>query len=286
MQKDSSQVTGAGAPARPVAAGVWGADHTLSMVIDHIRSSVQFEEATTADRAKHGWAVPCVPVPGFDVSPIHIDVTLLGSPADAHLSYIANDALLASAEAAGAADALSRRRWRSGEARLLGEALATADRHRDEFLAVLARELRSPLAAISNAVNTTHSCSARADDDLQGDMPRILIIEQNVAAADELASLIETAGHGVTRVTYSGHAALAVAMTFAPTVVLMNLELPDISSYDLARQLSQHPRLQNLRLIALTGISEHPGRNRAREAGFERYLIQPCGVAELDDIFA
>jgi CheY-like chemotaxis protein len=86
-------------------------------------------------------------------------------------------------------------------------------------------------------------------------MPRILIIEQNVAAADELASLIETAGHGVTRVTYSGHAALAVAMTFAPTVVLMNFALPDISSYDLARQLSQHPRLQNLRLIALTGIS-------------------------------
>lgn len=131
----------------------------------------------------------------------------------------------------------------------------------------------------------THSRSARPANDLQSAMQRILIVEQNVAAADELASLIETAGHGVTRVNYSGESALAVAMTFAPTVVLINLELPDISSYDLARRLSQHAGLQNLRLIALTGTSEHPGRNRAREAGFERYLIEPCGVAELAEIF-
>lgn len=124
-----------------------------------------------------------------------------------------------------------------------------------------------------------------ASDGMRGDMPRILIIDQNVEAADELASLIETAGHGETRVTYSGQAALTMAMTFAPTVVLMGLELPDMSGYDLARQLSQHPWLQNLRLIALTGTSEHPGRDRAREAGFERYLIEPCGAAELDEIF-
>lgn len=118
--------------------------------------------ATTADRNKHGWAVPRVPVSGSDVLPIHIGVTLLGSPGDAHLRYIASDALLASAEAAGAVGTLSRRRWRSREARLLGEALATADRHRDEFLAVLSHELRSPLAAIRNAVHIVGSLATEA----------------------------------------------------------------------------------------------------------------------------
>jgi two-component system, chemotaxis family, CheB/CheR fusion protein len=120
----------------------------------------------------------------------------------------------------------------------------------------------------------------------RGDMPRILIVDGNVAAANALASLVEAAGHGEARVASSGQAALALAVTFVPTVVLLSLDLPDMSGYHVARHLSQHPRLQNLRLIALTGSSEHPGRERAREAGFERYLIDPPDAAELDELFS
>lgn len=117
-------------------------------------------------------------------------------------------------------------------------------------------------------------------------MPRILVVDHDVEAANAVASLIETSGHGETRVAYSSQAALAIAETFVPTVVLLSLDLPDMGGYDVARQLSQHPRVQNLRLIALTGSSEHPGRERAREAGFERYLIAPPGAAELAELFA
>jgi CheY-like chemotaxis protein len=117
-------------------------------------------------------------------------------------------------------------------------------------------------------------------------MPRILIVNGNVAAANALASLVETAGHGEARVASSGQEALGLAVTFVPTVVLLNLDLPDMSGYHVARYLSQHPRLQNLRLIALTGSSEHPGREQAREAGFERYLIDPPDAAELDELFS
>lgn len=116
-------------------------------------------------------------------------------------------------------------------------------------------------------------------------MPRILIVDDNVDAAKALSSLVETSGHGEARVASSARAALALAVTFAPTVVLVSLNLPDISSYRLARRLSRHPRLRNARLIAMTGISEHPGREQAREAGFERYLIGPPGAAELDELF-
>jgi CheY-like chemotaxis protein len=132
---------------------------------------------------------------------------------------------------------------------------------------------------------TPNRPSKLPSDAARGDMPRILIIDHNVEAANALASLVEASGYGETRVAHSGRAALAVAVTFVPTVALLSLDLPDMSGYDVARQLSQHPRLQDLRLIALTGSSEHPGRDRAREAGFERYLIEPPDAAELDELF-
>lgn len=118
-----------------------------------------------------------------------------------------------------------------------------------------------------------------------GMLPRILIVDDDVGAADGLASLLQAAGYGDTRVAHTGGTALALAVEFVPTVLLVDLNLPDMSGYDVARQLSQHPQLQNLRLIALTANSEHLGRELAREAGIERYLIKPVGSAALDELF-
>jgi len=116
-------------------------------------------------------------------------------------------------------------------------------------------------------------------------MPRILIVDDDVSAADSLALLLQSTGYGDARVAYTGATALALAVEFVPTVALVDLELPDMSGYELARQLSQHPQLRTLRLIALTADSEHPGRELAREAGVERYLIKPVGSAELAELF-
>ncbi len=116
-------------------------------------------------------------------------------------------------------------------------------------------------------------------------MSRILIVDADVTASDSLAALLQSAGYRDVRVAHTGAAALALAVEFTPTVLLVDLELPDMSGYDLARHLSQHPRLQNLRLIALTASSEHPGRERAREAGIERYMSKPVGAAALDEVF-
>ena len=116
-------------------------------------------------------------------------------------------------------------------------------------------------------------------------MPRILIVDDDVSAADTLASLLQSAGYGDAHVAYTGATALALAIEFVPTVALVDLELPDMSGYELARQLSQHPQLHTLRLIALTADREHPRRERAREAGVERYLIKPVGSAELAELF-
>jgi len=117
-------------------------------------------------------------------------------------------------------------------------------------------------------------------------MPRILVVDDDVKAADALASLLQSTGYGDARVAYSGATALALAVEFLPTVALVDLELLDMSDYEVARHLSQHPQLQTLRLIAMTADSEHPGRELAREAGVERYLLKPVGSAELAELFA
>jgi two-component system, OmpR family, response regulator len=116
-------------------------------------------------------------------------------------------------------------------------------------------------------------------------MPRILIVDDDVDSADALASRLQSAGYGDARVAYTGATALALALKFVPTFVLVDLELPDMSGYEVARRLSHHPQAQNLRLVALTANSEHPGRELARETGIERYLIKPVSSADLDELF-
>jgi CheY-like chemotaxis protein len=127
--------------------------------------------------------------------------------------------------------------------------------------------------------------SGQRESGASGDMPRILIVDSDVAAANALAALLQSSGHGDARVAESGATAITLAVEFAPTVLLVDLDLPDMSGYDVARQLSQHPQLQNLRLIGLTANSDHPGRELAREAGIERYLVKPVGVAALEKLF-
>jgi CheY-like chemotaxis protein len=116
-------------------------------------------------------------------------------------------------------------------------------------------------------------------------MPRILIVDDDVTAADALASLLKSSGYGDVRVAHSGATALALAVEFVPSVALVDLDLPDMSGYEVARHLSQHPQLNAPRLIALTADSEHPGRELAREAGIERYLIKPVGSEDLAELF-
>jgi CheY-like chemotaxis protein len=117
-------------------------------------------------------------------------------------------------------------------------------------------------------------------------MARILIVDGNMAAADALALLLQSQGRGDARVAYTGASALALAVKFMPTVVLVDLELPDMSGYEVARLLSQHAQLQNLRLVALTADTEHTGRELARSGGIERYLIKPVGSEDLEELFS
>lgn len=110
---------------------------------------------------------------------------------------------------------------------------------------------------------------------------RILIVDDDIKSSNSLELMLHASGHSETRVAYSGHAALAIAAEFHPTVVLVELGLLDMSGYEVARLLRERAQRHDLRLIALTSSREHAGRELARVAGFERYLLKPVAARDL-----
>jgi CheY-like chemotaxis protein len=113
---------------------------------------------------------------------------------------------------------------------------------------------------------------------------RILIVDHDIGSSDSLELMLHASGYSETRVAYSGHAALAVATEFQPSVVLLELNLLDMSGYEVARLLREQAQSHDLRLIALTSSCEHPGRELARVAGFERYLLKPVAALDLSGL--
>lgn len=115
-------------------------------------------------------------------------------------------------------------------------------------------------------------------------VPRILIVDNDMRSADALELMLNAAGYTETRVAYSAHAALALAAELPPDVAFVEMNLLDMESNDLAQQLRERAQTHGLRLIAMTSSREHPGREVARNAGFERYLLKPITVADLSKL--
>ncbi len=107
---------------------------------------------------------------------------------------------------------------------------------------------------------------------------RILIVDDNQDAADSLAALLALEGHTIER-AYSAPEALRRAVPFRAEVVLLDIGLPHMDGYELARRLRLLPELRATRLIAVTGYGQPPDRERARAAGFDGHLIKPVSTA-------
>jgi DNA-binding response OmpR family regulator len=113
---------------------------------------------------------------------------------------------------------------------------------------------------------------------------RILIVDSDINMSNSLELTLHASGYSETRVAYSGHAALAVAAEFQPSLVLLALDLLDMSGYEVGRLLRERAHSRDLRLIALTPSHEHAGRELARAAGFERYLLKPVAAFDVQGL--
>ncbi|HEX4142360.1 MAG TPA: PAS domain S-box protein [Pirellulales bacterium] len=115
--------------------------------------------------------------------------------------------------------------------------------------------------------------------------PRLLIVDDNRDSADTVAALLEHLGHEV-RVEYSGGAAIAAAKEFQPRVILLDIGLPEMTGYEVARRLRQEPDLQSVWLIALTGYGQDADKRQCEAAGFDAHLVKPATVQNILDAVA
>ena len=98
--------------------------------------------------------------------------------------------------------------------------------------------------------------------------------------ARSLALVLRLAGHRV-RVAHSGPAALEAVREEAPELVLLDIGMPGMDGYEVARRLRQEPALGGVVLVALTGWGQEQDRQRSRDAGFDHHLTKPADPAAL-----
>jgi CheY-like chemotaxis protein len=112
---------------------------------------------------------------------------------------------------------------------------------------------------------------------------RILIVDDNRDNAESLARLLQLMGHEIA-VAYDGPAAVDCAETFRPAVVLLDLGLPGLDGYEVARRIRARPDGKDVTLIAATGWGAVDDRRRSREAGFDHHMVKPIDLDELEKI--
>lgn len=113
---------------------------------------------------------------------------------------------------------------------------------------------------------------------------RILVVEDHDDARELLADLLAMRGYETCAVGDAG-AALAVAGEFAPTIAVIDIGLPGIDGYDLARRLRAVPGLAELRIVAVTGYGNESDRRRSAAAGIDVHLLKPVDLAALTAAF-
>jgi PAS domain S-box-containing protein len=139
--------------------------------------------------------------------------------------------------------------------------------------------LRLPLDAVSAPEQHPPAEATRAGATRAGAARRILVVDDNVDAATMLELLLRSLGHE-TRVVYDGASALKAATEFHPDVVLLDIGMPGLDGYEVARRLramKDRPR----RIIAVTGWGQPADRQRSQEAGFDKHLVKPVEANEL-----
>ena len=114
---------------------------------------------------------------------------------------------------------------------------------------------------------------------------RFLVVEDHVDLADATQLRLERRGHEV-RAAYDGRAALKVVEAFRPDVVLLDLCLPDLSGYDLADKLLQHPNARHAKIIVVTAFDPMVDAARGRTRGFIAQMIKPFDLEAVFDLLA
>lgn len=114
---------------------------------------------------------------------------------------------------------------------------------------------------------------------------RVLVVDDNVDAALSLALLLRAWGHDV-RTAHDGPATLELVPAFQPNVVLLDIGLPGLNGFEVARLIRQQPELTAVWLVAMTGYGQDSDREHSQAAGFDDHLVKPADFERLKHILA
>ena len=138
--------------------------------------------------------------------------------------------------------------------------------------------VRLPASAAAPATETSAARPSAKNSPASPPVPvnprRVLVVDDNVDSARGTSFILSRQGHDV-RLAYDGPAAVTAAQEFRPEFVLLDIGLPGMDGYEVARRLRQDENLRGLTLIAVSGYGQESDRRRSQEAGFDRHLVKP-----------
>lgn len=115
---------------------------------------------------------------------------------------------------------------------------------------------------------------------------RILVVDDNVDAASALGRMLARLYGQEVQVAHDGPSALAAAQGYRPDVILLDIGLPGMDGYEVARRLRGRPEFGGTLIVALTGWGQESDRQRSKEAGFDRHLVKPVEPEDLQKLLA
>ncbi len=145
--------------------------------------------------------------------------------------------------------------------------------------------VRLPLLAGAPVSQAAPVAAPHGADALLESGLRVLVVDDNIDAADTLSALLEMSGHAI-RVANDGYQAIDAASAFLPQVVFLDIGLPGMNGYEVARKLREIPGMESSILVALTGWGTREDRERSSEAGFDHHLTKPADLHAVESLLA
>ena len=146
-------------------------------------------------------------------------------------------------------------------------------------------EIRLPVLTVETGGDGAHATEAASDEpDDPGALRRILVVDDKRDAAESMAMLLRLRGHQVL-VAHDARQALEIAAVAWPSVILLDIGLPEIDGYEVCRRLRQQGMVDT-QIIAMTGYGQERDRQRSKEAGFDAHTVKPVDIGEILKLLA
>jgi PAS domain S-box-containing protein len=142
--------------------------------------------------------------------------------------------------------------------------------------------VRMPITPAPGALS---SPTPPSPPDHEAKLLRVLVVDDNVDGCMLLAKVVRRNGYSV-QTAFTGPAALATATVWRPDVVLLDIGLPEINGFEIARRLRADPATKATKLVAVTGYGSEKDIELGREAGFDAHLVKPVDLVEVEELLA